>query len=78
MIKDILVGKVYNFNGEIGSIITDNNNYQFKKSDTFGLINNGDLVEFIPNTVIFGSEVILIAKFIKPYNQKKLIKNSLD
>ncbi len=78
MITEPIIGKVINYNGEIGSIITDKLEYKFKKNDTTGLINNNDLVEFIPNTIIFGSELIMVARFIKPYKQKKLKKNFLN
>lgn len=74
MIKDTLIGKVYDYNGQIGNIMSDNNTYKFSRNDASGQIDNGDLVEFIPNTLIFGTEQIMVAKFIKPYNQKKLKK----
>lgn len=77
MINDYVIGKIYNYNGQVGSILTDKNEYKFNKKDVIGFIKNDDLVEFIPNTVLFGNEKELVAKFIKPYNQKKLIKNKV-
>lgn len=74
MINDYEIGKIYNFNGQYGSILTDKNEYKFNKKDVIGNIKNNDLVEFIPNTVLFGNEKELVAKFIKPYNKKKILK----
>lgn len=69
-------GKVYNFDGFAGYIVTSDYQYPFNiddyDGDNFGTLKDGDIVYFIENTFNFGNEVIKVAKFIvKP---KMLIK----
>lgn len=68
MINEIKNGKVYDYNGETGYIITDDFNYPFSKKDVYSEIHNGDVVTFIPNLVVFGEEKTYVARFIKKYS----------
>lgn len=68
MVNEIKIGKIHDFNGETGYIITDEHNYPFSKKDIDSNVDNGDIVMFIPNLVIFGEEKTYVAKFIKKYD----------
>ena len=61
------LGKIYDFDGEAGIIVTDNKEYNFSKKDIVGDydLDKGDIVTFRINHLPFGNEVISLAKFIK-------------
>ncbi len=60
-------GKIYDYDGEAGIIVTDNEEYNFSKKDIVGDydLTKGDIVTFRINHLPFGNEVIYLAKFIK-------------
>ena len=69
--KNLKIGKVYDFDGEVGSIVTSEDIYTFTKTD----LNNftpkrGEEVEFVENINRFGSEYIKTAKFIKIHEKE--------
>ena len=62
------VGKVYDFDGETGTIVTDNGYYMFFKKDIIDdnkSLEPGDYVSFRVNHYPFGNTVTIIAKFVK-------------
>ena len=66
--NDELIGKIYEFDGEAGTIVTDNNAYMFFKKDIDGDFNSlkkGEVVSFRVNHYPFGDEVVTVAKFVK-------------
>jgi hypothetical protein len=65
-------GKVYEFDGEAGIIITDEGEYVFDKKDIRdnSYLEKGDVVIFRINHLPFGNEVIELAKFIKKEDNK--------
>ena len=74
MINDYKIGKVHDFDGFSGYIITDEYNYPFSKKELKENVNNGDIVSFVSNVVIFGNEKTYVAKAIRKYNSKDLKK----
>ena len=75
MENEYKIGKVYNFDGFAGEIVTEEANYIFNINDIDfeidSTINNGDIVEFIENVIKFGDEYTKVAKFIKKIEKKK-------
>lgn len=70
------IGKIYDFDGEAGSIITIDNEYMFntqnvKKANT---IQNDAFVAFYPSTVKFGNEIIKIAREIENLSKDDIKK----
>ena len=61
-----LVGKIYSFDGEVGSIITPQGEYQFTLKDANNIdeITKGTMVEFYPNIVPFGESKYNFARDI--------------
>ncbi len=61
------IGKVLNFDGEAGTIITDTGQYTFSKKDISNdnFLEKGDVVTFRINNITFGNEVMKLAKFVK-------------
>ncbi len=78
MENEYKIGKIHNYDGFAGEIITDEQTYIFNNKDFDDSyeekITNGDLVEFIENTIKFADEHIIVAKNIKKYEKKKGIK----
>ncbi len=61
------IGKIYNFDGVNGFIITTDEEYlltnkELKKDENY---ENGDIVYFIPSTIKFGNEITKIARHIE-------------
>ena len=75
MIKERQIGRIFDYNGQVGTIITIDNKYTFSKQDTKDNLKKGDDVEFTPNTIVFGNETLLVAKFIEKVNNKVKTKN---
>ena len=65
-----MIGKIYNFNGFAGKIITENLEYPFNKNNIFDEIKNGDLVSFVVDYIEFGGEKIEFAKNIRKYDKE--------
>ncbi len=62
------IGKIYDFDGEAGTIVTDDSEYDFFKKDIQGedkTLEKGDIVSFRINHFSFGDERLDIAKFVK-------------
>lgn len=67
-----LVGKIYSFDGEVGTIITPQGEYQFTLKDVnFDNPSKGKTVEFYPNTVPFGDEKFNFARNINFISNNK-------
>lgn len=70
------IGKIYDYDGETGTIITPNKEYIFnnkniKRKDE---IKNDDLVSFYPSTVKFGNEIFNVAHEIELVQKTKIKK----
>lgn len=68
------IGKIHNFDGEAGIIITQEQEYifniqQFKNAQG---IKNNVLVSFYPSTIRFGNEIFHIAREIEAMQQEEL------
>lgn len=58
-----LVGKIYSFDGEVGTIITSSGEYLFNVKDAkFDNIAKGTMVEFYSNIFPFGDEKYKLAR----------------
>jgi len=62
------IGKVYDFDGEAGTIITPDNEYMFNVQQYKKPENAADqsIVSFYPSTVKFGNEIYNVAREIEP------------
>jgi hypothetical protein len=62
-----MIGKVYGFDGEAGSIITRDDEYLFNLQNIKKIDNVQDdtLVSFYPSTVKFGNELYKIAREVE-------------
>ena len=71
-----LLGKVYDFDGEAGIIITNDKEYVFNKKDIMSddLLVKGDVVSFRVNHLPFIDEVVEVAKFVKKDNRSLRFK----
>jgi len=69
------IGKIKDYDGFAGTIITEQQDYIFNKNDVEELndenIQDGDLVTFAENTVTFGDEQIKVARFVKVLKKNK-------
>ena len=64
------IGKIYTFDGEAGTIITLDNKYHFHKKDLLNKeLKEGSIVEFVPNTNVFGPDKDLVALYINNVNK---------
>lgn len=73
------IGKITNYDGYAGNIVTEDDKYIFNINDFTEEepnIQNGDIVNFIPNNVTFGNESTKVARFIEKVEQKKEPKNN--
>ena len=73
------IGKIYDFDGEAGTIITRDNEFMFNIQNIKGCDNIQDstLVSFYPSTVKFGNEIFNVAREIESLTKddvKKLQK----
>ena len=69
-----LVGKIYSFDGEIGTVITPQGEYQFTYNDLYNKeldIKKGTMVEFYSNTIPFGDDKYLMAKEVNVIKLEK-------
>ena len=70
-----LVGKIYSFDGEVGTIITPQGEYQFTLKDVkFEDPTKGKTVDFYPNTVPFGDEKFNFARNVNLVNKDMSLK----
>ena len=62
-----MIGKVYGFDGEAGSIITRDDEYLFNLQNIKKIDNVQDdtLVSFYPSTVKFGNELYKVAREVE-------------
>lgn len=60
------IGKVTDFDGEAGSIVTPDQEYLFYLSEVKEPISPNELVSFYPNDIKFGNEIFHIARDISP------------
>ena len=62
-----MIGKVYGFDGEAGSIITRDDEYLFNLQNIKKIDNVQDdtLVSFYPSTVRFGNELYKVAREVE-------------
>ncbi len=67
------IGKVTDFDGEAGSIVTPDQEYLFYLSEVKEPISPNELVSFYPSNIKFGNETFHIARDISPL-QKTNIK----
>lgn len=67
------IGKIYDFDGEAGTIITPDNEYMFnvKNVSSTENIQNEEVVSFYPSTVKFGNEVFNVAREIEALPKTK-------
>ncbi len=79
MLNERKIGKIYDYDGVSGYIITNDLNYPFSNKDIYKDAKNSDIVSFVPNLVVFGDEKVYVAKFIEKYNLEnekiKIISN---
>ena len=72
-------GVVYSFDGAAGVIITNTNEYVFRKDDLVSTdINKGDAVEFLSNKIPYGDETLYVAREVtnqKDIDQTKKTRN---
>ncbi len=71
------LGKVKNFDGYTGIIVTQNDIYTFNTNDALTPVKDSDIVEFYADTVIFDKETTKVTRKIETYNPediKKLFK----
>lgn len=73
------IGKIYDFDGEAGTIITRDSEYIFNLQNIkeTGGIQESSLVSFYPSTVKFGNEIFNVAREIESLSKddvKKLQK----
>ncbi len=66
------IGKVKEYNGISGTIVTPEDSYMFLDSDIDNSVNVGDLVKFRAEEI----NEIKRAFFVKPYSENTLDKNS--
>ncbi len=67
------IGKVTDFDGEAGSIVTPDQEYLFYLSEVKEPISPNELVSFYPDNIKFGNEIFPLARNITPL-QKSNIK----
>ena len=72
------IGKIIVYDGEVGIIRHENENYYFTKKDVYSeYLKEGSTVEFYKNKLPFGDDMILMARNIENtikedmYNPKK-------
>ena len=67
------IGKIYDFDGEAGTIITPENEYMFnvKNISSTENLQNEEVVSFYPSTVKFGNEVFNVAREIEALPKTK-------
>ena len=69
------IGKVKDYDGFAGTIITETEDFVFNKKDIETLdedsLQNGDVVTFSENTVVFGDEKVKVARFVKVLKKNK-------
>lgn len=70
------LGKVYNFDGEAGTIITPDKEYIFNLNNIKNSngIQNEEMVAFYPSTLRFGNETYNIAREIESIPKEKVKK----
>ncbi len=69
------IGKIHDYDGEAGTIITPDNEYLFNNQNIKDKesIKNEDFVSFYPSTVKFGNEIFKVAREIEVI-QKTMVK----
>ncbi len=66
------IGKIFDFDGETGTIVTDDGTYTFSLKDLNDFtVYKGAIVTFVPNKVSFANETYDIARFIEKYDYNK-------
>lgn len=68
------IGKIYNFDGETGTIVTKDKEYIFNTQQVKNPqeINDNTLVSFYPSTIRFGNETFYIAREVETMQQEEL------
>lgn len=66
-----MIGKVYDFNGFAGEIVTDDMQYPFNINNVYDEIQNDDLVSFVVDFYDFAGERVKFAKNIRKYELDK-------
>ena len=61
------IGKIHDFDGEAGTIITPDGEFMFNQKNIKNTknIRDGELVSFYPSTVKFGNEIHKVAREIE-------------
>lgn len=71
------IGKIRDFDGEAGTIITPDSEFMFNQKNVKGTeaIKAGDPVSFYPSTVKFGNETYQVAREIESLQKEKAIRS---
>ena len=70
------IGKVYDFDGEAGTIITRDDEYLFNTNNISSQesLQNNSIVSFYPSTVKFGNEIFKVAREIESLSKEEVKK----
>ena len=70
------IGKIYEYDGEAGTIITRDNEYMFNSENikSAEVISPHEVVSFYPSTVKFGNEIFNVAREIESLPKAKVKK----
>lgn len=71
-----LLGKIKNFDGYSGIIVTQNDIYVFSINNALTPIKEDDFVSFYSDTVLFDQKATKVARKIETYNPKNIKKLS--
>ncbi len=68
------IGKIYEFDGEAGTIITKDSEYMFNSDNikSTEVISPDEVVSFYPSTVKFGNEIYNVAREIETLPKSKV------
>ena len=73
------IGKIFDFDGETGTIISNDGTYYFSLKDLNDFtVYKGTEVTFIPNKVTIANETYNMARFIEGYYNNKYNNNNKE